>query len=119
VVGIVSGISTHVLDVSRGVAAAGVGVVLERGGAGGGGWTQLTSAATDADGRVKSLLPAGGSLDAGEYRLRFATGAYWKGAGVETFHPVVEVTFTVVDASRHHHVPLLVSPFGYSTYRGT
>ena len=112
-----SGISTHVLDVSRGVAAEGVGVVLER--AGGGSWTVVTDAATDVDGRVKALLPAGGALAVGEYRLRFATGAYWRGVGVETFHPVVEVTFTVVDAARHHHVPLLVSPFGYSTYRGT
>lgn len=113
-----SGISTHVLDVSRGVPAGGVGVLLERETAPGA-WATLGSSRTDADGRVKSLLPAEATLSAGVYRLRFETGAYWESAGVRAFHPVVEVTFTIADAARHHHVPLLVSPFGYTTYRGT
>ena len=113
-----SGLSTHVLDTSRGVAAAGVGVTLEREEAGGR-WAGLAKVSTDAEGRIKSLLPAGAVLGAGNYRLRFETGAYWAKQGVATFHPVVEVVFNVTDAAKHHHVPLLVSPFGYSTYRGT
>jgi len=113
-----SGISTHILDLSRGVAAAGVAVRLERGDAAGG-WTAVAERHTDGDGRVKNMIPPGGTLQAGAYRLRFETGAYWALLGVSGFHPVVEVTFSVVEADRHHHVPLLVSPFGYSTYRGT
>lgn len=113
-----SGISTHVLDVSRGTAAAGVGVVLERLTAGGG-WTVVSSVVTDADGRVKALLPVGMASEAGDYRLRFATGLYWSSQGVACFHPAIDVTFRVADAAVHHHVPLLMSPFGYTTYRGT
>ncbi|MDP1661680.1 MAG: hydroxyisourate hydrolase [Phycisphaerales bacterium] len=112
-----SGISTHVLDVSRGMAAAGVGVVFER--LTGGAWIVLSSVVTDNDGRVKALLPAGMPSEAGDYRLRFATGPYWTSQGVACFHPSIEVTFRIADATVHHHVPLLVSPFGYTTYRGT
>ena len=115
-----SGISTHVLDTSRGVAAAGVGVTLERLDSGAsGGWQLLANAATDADGRVKVLLPPGVALAAGVYTIRFDTGSYFSRAGVKAFFPHVEVAFEITDATRHHHVPLLVSPFGYSTYRGT
>ena len=113
-----SGISTHILDTSRGVAAAGVAVSLEVQAASGQ-WSLLTSTRTDADGRAKALLPAGTPLAAATYRLRFETGAYFAAAGVKAFFPHVEVAFTVLDAARHHHVPLLISPFGYSTYRGT
>ena len=113
-----SGISTHVLDTSRGIAAAGVVVALEREDAPGR-WTAVNSATTDADGRVKSLLPPGTALAAATYRLRFEIGAYFADRGVATFFPRVEVAFVVGDAARNHHVPLLVSPFRYSTYRGT
>jgi len=113
-----SGISTHILDLSRGVAASGVAVRLERENPTGG-WATVSEHLTDADGRVKNMIPAGGAIRAGVYRLRFETGAYWVSWGVTGFHPVVEVTFSIVEADRHHHVPLLVSPFGYSTYRGT
>lgn len=113
-----SGISTHILDTSRGTAAAGVDVTLEREDAPGR-WTAVHSATTDADGRVKALLPAGAALVAATYRLRFETGAYFAAKGVATFFPRIEVVFVVADTSRHHHVPLLVSAFGYSTYRGT
>ncbi|MGH7131765.1 MAG: hydroxyisourate hydrolase [Phycisphaerales bacterium] len=113
-----SGISTHVLDVTKGVAAAGIALTLERA-ASAGAWTRIADARTDADGRVKSLLPAGTALAAGTYRLSFETGAYWKAAGFDSFHPRVEVTFTILDPTRHHHVPLLMSPYGYTTYRGT
>lgn len=114
-----SGISTHILDLSRGVAANGVRVVLEREASPGGTWATIADTRTDADGRVKNLLPPGQPPAPGTYRLRFATGAYWISQGVTAFHPHVEVVFTVADAARHHHVPLLVSPFGYTTYRGT
>lgn len=113
-----SGISTHILDTSRGIAASGVAVTLEHQAASGQ-WATLASARTDADGRVKSLLPPGTALAAATYRLRFETGPYFAATGTQPFFPHVEVVFAVLDASRHHHVPLLISTFGYSTYRGT
>jgi 5-hydroxyisourate hydrolase len=113
-----SGISTHVLDTSRGLAAQGVAVTLERQEAAGG-WLAITSTKTDADGRVKSLLPAGTPLVVGTYRLGFETGTYFSAAGIKAFFPRVDVVFAVADPTRHYHVPLLLSPFGYSTYRGT
>ena len=113
-----SGISTHVLDVSRGIAAAGVPIILEHE-ATANRWRVVTNTKTDDDGRVKELLTPGTKLAPGAYRLRFETGAYWKHAKLECFHPRVEVAFSVVDVKRHYHVPLLVSPFGYTTYRGT
>lgn len=113
-----SGISTHVLDLSAGRPAAGVRVTLERRREDRG-WTALPEARTDRDGRVTSLLPEGGSLEGGTYRLRFETGAYFAERGLETFHPFVEIVFTVADPAEHHHVPLLLSPHGYTTYRGS
>lgn len=113
-----SGISTHILDTSRGQAAAGVSLTLEAAETPGI-WTTLTRTATDADGRVKTLLPPGVTLRAGIYRLRFDTGAYFRRHNLEAFFPHVEVVFQVTEAARHHHVPLLISPFAYSTYRGT
>jgi 5-hydroxyisourate hydrolase len=107
-------ITTHVLDLTSGSPAAGVAVTLEseRGGA----WASLGNAATDADGRVREGFS--GLPGPGRYRLTFATGAYFVGRGVTSFHPEVVVTFEVRE-TRHHHVPLLLSPFGYSTYRGS
>lgn len=113
-----SGISTHILDTSRGQAAAGVSLTLEAAETTGA-WTTLTRTTTDADGRVKALLPPGVMLRTGMYRLRFEVGAYFRRNNVEAFFPHVEVVFQVTDAARHHHVPLLINPFGYSTYRGT
>ena len=113
-----SGISTHVLDTSRGTAASGVQVSLAREDAPSR-WMMLTDTRTDAEGRVKSMLPPGVVLSAGNYRLRFDSGAYFRGQGTPAFFPHVEVTFAISDPARHHHVPLLLSPFGYSTYRGT
>jgi len=98
-------LSTHVLDTAAGRAAAGLAVRLETRSGG-----HLDEAVTDADGRIASL---GGDLDLGEYVLRFNTGGYVRG-----FYPEVVVVFTVAD-ERHHHVPLLLSPYGYSTYRGS
>jgi 5-hydroxyisourate hydrolase len=112
-----SAITTHVLDTARGCPAAGVVVVLEIEQAGA--WREIGRGVTDADGRVKALLAPGTPLSAGVHRLTFATGAYFLGQDVAAFYPEVKVVFTVTDPARHHHVPLLLSPFGYSTYRGS
>jgi len=108
-----SGITTHVLDTSRGRPAAGVAVTLEK--HDGNYWKLAGRSETDADGRCRSLT--GEPLTTGLYRLTFGTGAYY-GEG-KTFFPEVTIAFEVSDASQHYHVPLLLSPFGYSTYRGT
>jgi 5-hydroxyisourate hydrolase len=113
-----STLSTHVLDTTRGLPAHGVPVVLERLD-GPAGPTRICEAATDADGRVAALLPEDAALEVGMYRLTFDTWAYFAGIGAEAFYPEVSVVFQVRDAARHHHVPLLLSPFGYSTYRGS
>ncbi len=113
-----STISTHVLDTSLGKPAAGVAVKLERVSADGAG-TIAGFGTTDGDGRLRDLLPAGQLLVRGDYRLRFDTGAYFAAAGRETFYPSVSVDFSVTESTAHYHVPLLVSPFGYSTYRGS
>ena len=112
-----SAITTHVLDTSLGKPAAGVAVTLEK--QEGGAWKPLASGATNADGRAADLLPPNAKLEAGAYRLRFETGAYFRAGGVESFYPLVEINFIVKDAAQHYHVPLLLSPFGYSTYRGS
>ena len=112
-----STITTHVLDTSSGRPATGVQVTLARLEAGGA--TAIGSARTDADGRVREFAGGGGALDAGEYRLTFETGAYYEAAGVSSFHPRIAVDFTVEGDAQHYHVPLLLSPYGYSTYRGS
>ena len=106
-------ISTHVLDTSRGRPAVGVPVRLDR--HDGEAWRPLTEGETDGDGRLAGL-PA---PDTGTYRLRFGTGRYFADLGDETFYPEVGVVFTVSDPGEHLHVPLLASPYGYSTYRGS
>jgi 5-hydroxyisourate hydrolase len=115
-----SRISTHVLDVALGRPARGVAVrldLLPAPSAGGG--TQIVSTTTtDEDGRVADLLD-GAALTAGVYRLTFQTGAYFASTGRAAFYPRVQVTFEVAAAEQHHHIPLLLSPFGYSTYRGS
>jgi 5-hydroxyisourate hydrolase len=111
-----SAITTHVLDVTRGRPAAGVGVVLHRVGAAS--TAELARGTTDPDGRVKVFSPTP-VLEAGSYRLTFEVGPYFASSGVETFYPRVIIEFEVRDASQHYHVPLLLSPFGYSTYRGS
>ena len=111
-------ITTHVLDTSIGRPAAGGGVRLEHAGAGGA-WRAVGAGATDGDGRLRSLVPAGSDVAAGTYRLTFETAAYFEGRSVESFYPRVVVEFTIAEPGAHCHVPLLVSPFGYSTYRGS
>ncbi len=113
-----SPITTHVLDLARGKPAPGIPVVLEirdeRGR-----WRTLGQGATDADGRLRNLLAADHALAAGVYRLAFDVASYFRAAGTECFYPSIAITFQVREPSEHHHVPLLVSPFGYSTYRGS
>ena len=112
-----SGITTHVLDISRGQPAAGVPVTLEIEGAGG--WTLLSKGTTNADGRITNLGPNDATVVAGVYRLIFDTGAYFASVNARSFYPQVTVTFKIEDPNQHYHVPLLLSPFGYSTYRGS
>lgn len=113
-------ISTHVLDVALGQPARGVAVRLDHlpSPAAGGGTVIVSTTTTDDDGRVADLLE-GGPLVAGVYRLTFQTGAYFAATSRPTFYPRVQVTFEITSPEQHHHVPLLLSPFGYSTYRGT
>jgi len=113
-----SAITTHVLDLSLGRPAAGVPVRLEvlRGEDG---WVSLAERATDDQGRVHDLLEAGARLDVATYRLTFLTARYYESAGIASFHPEVTVVFRVGEVDGHYHVPLLMSPFGYSTYRGS
>lgn len=113
-----SAITTHVLDTARGRPAEGVPVVLEVQ-TGEGGWQTLGRGKTDADGRLRDLLAQGEKLGLGVYRLTFETATYFAAHGLAGFYPEVCVTFYVADSSQHYHVPLLLSPFGYSTYRGS
>lgn len=112
-----SGITTHVLDVSRGRPAAGVPVTLAT--LAGSEWTEVAAAATDANGRLANLLPGDGDAAPATYRLRFDVAAYFKSLQTESFYPYVEIVFTVRERGQHFHVPLLVSPYGYTTYRGS
>jgi len=108
-------ITTHVLDTATGRPASHVPVHLELLEGHGHVWSLVGSGSTDADGRCKTLVPPGAPVAHGIYRLRFDTAAY---LGAGAFFPTVEIVFAVHD-DRHHHVPLLLSPFGYSTYRGS
>jgi 5-hydroxyisourate hydrolase len=112
-----SGITTHVLDTARGRPASGVPVVLEIRSEDG--WRELGRAATDDDGRVRQLLPPGSPLIPGVYQLTFDLDRYFADLEIEGFYPEASIVFYVRDVGQHHHVPLLLSPFGYSTYRGS
>ncbi|HEU5044712.1 MAG TPA: hydroxyisourate hydrolase [Nocardioidaceae bacterium] len=106
-----SAITTHVLDTTQGCPAHDVPVRLEREG------QVLAEATTDTDGRVRDLGPQ--EVPAGTYRLVFDTASYFESIGRQGFFPEVTITFTITDPAQHHHVPLLLSPYGYSTYRGS
>lgn len=111
-----SAITTHVLDTALGKPAEGVSVRLEQQ-ASGERWEALGDATTDADGRIREIGPA--RVPAGTYRFTFDTGAYFASGGRETFFPEVTITFSVTDPDSHYHVPILLSPFSLSTYRGS
>jgi 5-hydroxyisourate hydrolase len=113
-----STISTHILDTSRGRPAAGVGINLEVLNSGEG-WSPLSQAVTDDDGRVKAFVLSEPQLGAGTYRLVFSVGKYFSALGEQSFYPEVTVNFLIAGGAEHYHVPLLISPFGYSTYRGS
>ena len=113
-----SAITTHILDTSSGRPGAGVSVILKRKTAATG-WQEIADGVTDSDGRIKDLLPSTETLLAGHYRLIFDTGSYFASKKLECFFPRVTLYFSVDDPAQHYHVPLLLSPFGYSTYRGS
>ena len=108
-------ISTHVLDTMRGTPAAGLAVTLFRREPDGD-WKMIGEAVTNAEGRVRELTDA--ELDPGEYRLEFTTQPYFARSGLSAFYPEVAVVFSLEDGAGHVHVPLLLSPFGYTTYKG-
>ncbi len=112
-------LSTHVLDAARGRPAAGMTVELSR--RTGSGWEAVAGGVTDSDGRLRPTDGSGAEvgLAAGTYRLEFDTGGYFAATGQAGFYPLVSITFEVTDPDSHHHVPLLLSPFAYSTYRGS
>jgi 5-hydroxyisourate hydrolase len=107
-------VSTHVLDTMRGTPAAGLDVTLYRREPDGD-WKEIYGASTDSDGRVRSFTDD--ELEAGEYRLTFDTRPYFERSGLGAFYPEVSVVFTLEGG--HLHVPLLLSAFGYTTYKGT
>ncbi|WP_111508121.1 hydroxyisourate hydrolase [Mycobacterium kyogaense] len=103
-------LSTHVLDATTGRPAAGVAVILSRSG------SEVSAGVTDPDGRIGALAA---ELEVDTYQIRFDTAGYFAAQGITGFYPEVLITFEVTDASAHHHVPLLLSPYAYSTYRGS
>jgi 5-hydroxyisourate hydrolase len=113
-----SPITTHVLDTSLGRPASGVAATLELCSGAGDTWRQVARGVTDGDGRITDLC-APGSLEAATYRLTFDTGAYFTATGRQGFYPYVAVVFSVGAKDEHYHVPLLLNPYGYSTYRGS
>ena len=113
-----STISTHILDTSQGRPAPGVSVTLEILNAGEG-WSPLSQAETDSDGRIKQFVLSDPQLAPGTYRLVFAVAKYFESLNQKSFYPEVAVTFLIAAGAEHYHVPLLISPFGYSTYRGS
>ena len=109
-------LSVHVLNLENGLPSAGVSVTLEQ--HVGDHWQSLAEGVTNQQGRIAELFPANQAMKPGEYRVVFKTGDYYKKANRETFFPEVPVIFEVKQADQHYHIPLLLSPYGFSTYRG-
>ena len=112
-----SQITTHILDTARGCPAAGVNIVLAQWVDDD--WREVGRGRTNSDGRVPDLCPQGQVLDAGSYRMHFAIGEYFEATDCPVFYPWAEVVFNIGNEGRHYHIPLLLSPYGYSTYRGS
>jgi 5-hydroxyisourate hydrolase len=111
-----SQITTHVLDTAKGKPAAGVRIILYE--LVGNEWKELGKGVTNADGRAANLLTAGKMLAQGMYKMKFETKEYFDTQGIITFYPFVEIVFDI-RSGEHYHIPLLLSPFGYNTYRGS
>jgi 5-hydroxyisourate hydrolase len=112
-----SAITTHILDTSRGRPASGVAVKLDF--LDQGEWKQVGEGRTDDDGRIKDLISGDFTFTAGQYRIEFVVSDYFDRHGVDSFYPYVKIVFLVKEADSHYHVPLLLNPYGYSTYRGS
>ncbi|XP_062442133.1 5-hydroxyisourate hydrolase-like isoform X3 [Rhea pennata] len=111
-------VTTHVLNTATGLPAAGLALRLAQLQGPEPRWTELTQRVTDEDGRCLPLL-APGQAKASTYKLHFETAAYWQGLGQNSFYPYVEVVFTIADPAQKLHIPLLISPYSYTTYRGS
>lgn len=110
-------LSVHVLNLENGLPSPGIEVTLEK--HQGTKWLPLAQGTTNEQGRIGELFPSQQPFEAGEYRVVFKTGAYFKQAGRETFFPEIPVIFQVKQTDQHYHIPLLLSPYGFSTYRGS
>lgn len=112
-----SQITTHILDTARGSPAAGVAVSLSLQVADA--WQLLATGTTNSDGRAADLLPADKPLPAGIYKIHFDTAGYFSSSDLPVFYPWADVVFAINGDGTHYHIPLLLSPYGYSTYRGS
>lgn len=110
-----SQITTHILDAAKGIPAIGVTIELY---AQESDWIEIAKGVTDLDGRISDLLPEGEILPKGVYKMKFLTKEYFDEQTIETFYPFVEIVFSIASAG-HYHIPLLLNPFGYTTYRGS
>jgi 5-hydroxyisourate hydrolase len=110
-------LSVHVLNLETGVPSAGIQVTLEQ--HSGNQWQALGQGVTNEQGRIAALFPEKRSFAPGEYRVVFKTGDYYRKVGHDTFFPEIPVIFEVKDTGQHYHIPLLLSPYGFSTYRGS
>lgn len=111
-----SQLTTHILDTSKGQPAPGITIILYRSETNA--WTELTRGITNADGRIPDLLKKEEILQNGSYKMRFETKDYFNKDNITTFYPYIEIVF-IITTSEHYHIPLLLNPFGYSTYRGS
>jgi 5-hydroxyisourate hydrolase len=111
-----SQITTHILDTTKGKPASGVSIILYAASAGE--WKELARGITNADGRIPDLLAKDILLEPAVYKMKFETKSYFDQQGIKTFYPFVEIVFNI-DTKEHYHIPLLLNPYGYSTYRGS
>lgn len=111
-----SQLTTHILDTTKGKPAQGVSIILYQ--QENNSWRELVKGITNADGRIPNLLQKETILEAGIYKMKFEVMAYFESAGISSFYPFVEIVFAIT-TKEHYHIPLLLSPFGYSTYRGS
>lgn len=112
-----SSITTHILDTARGTPAAGVEILLTK--HDGSQWQSIGGGKTNTDGRIADLCKDHPNLSAGTYKMHFNTQQYFSAVGDAVFYPYAEVVFVISEDNAHYHIPLLLSPFGYSTYRGS